>query len=317
VQRLRVLFASGCEECGLLFSNPLPTREELDRYYSTEGPWASSQEPSMKAFEEKYLRRLANPGFKPVARRGPRDFLFDALERYLPVHAPLPGAKVLDVGCGGGKFLDRLQGWGWRTYGIEPSTAVAFLRHHRLEAPPQDGSFDFVILHQVLEHVAEPLGLLRQIAGSLREGGVLFLIVPRLDMLPLHRDYRYCLNGRTHVVSFSETCLKGLLARAGLEMTARLDDELDAALTDGKPLRLRVVATRTGASLPLPAEPLAPAIRALRGYARTNDLVSRVRLVLPVRVRGGLLSRIAQRRIRNQRQALSKTSERQGKEADM
>jgi SAM-dependent methyltransferase len=168
---------------------------------------------------------------------------------------------------------------------------VAFLRHHRLDVPPEDGSFDLVILHHVLEHVAEPLGLLRQLARSLRDGGVLFISVPRLDKLPIHRDYRYCLNGRTHVMGFSETCLHGLLARAGLTPTARLDDRLDVALTDGKPLRLRLIATRTAAPPRLPDAPLAPARRALHAYARTGGPTSRMRVLLPVRVRAALMNR--------------------------
>jgi len=176
--------------------------------------------------------------------RGP-GAVVSALAPYAPVHNPPSGAKVLDFGCGDGKLLNRLQDRGWETSGIEPSTAVAFLRHRHLTSPPQDGSFDLVILSHVLEHVINPLGVLRQLAESLREGGVLFVSVPRLDTLPQHGDLKYCLNHR-HVVCFSETCLRGLLTRAGFATTARLDaKELDEAFTDGKPLRLRLVATRT------------------------------------------------------------------------
>jgi len=288
----RVSFATGCEDCGLLFSNPVPTRDELDRYYSREGEWASAREDRTKWIDAKYRRRLKKRRPPKVGkRRGARDVLLEELAAHLPTQTPPPGSKVLDVGCGDGKLLDRLQALGWRTYGIEPSTTVAFLRHHGLDAPPQDGSFDFAILHHVLEHVTEPVDLLRQLARSLREGGVLFLSVPRLDTLPVHRDYRYCLNGRTHVVGFSETCLRGLLARAGLTLTARLDDRLDVVLTDGKPLRLRLVATRTETPAPFFAAPLGPARRALRAYARTGGLASRIRMLLPVRVRAALMNR--------------------------
>jgi len=225
------------------------------------------------------------------ARHGATNVLLEGLASHVPIEAPPPGAKALDVGCGHGKLLDKLMARGWQTYGIEPSTTVAFLRHHCLDAPPQDGSFDLVVLHHVLEHVPEPLGLLQQLARTLRQGGVLFLSVPRLDTLPVHRDYRYCLNGRTHVVAFSEACLHGLLARAGLTLTARLDDRLDARLSDGKPMRLRLVAVRTAAPPQLPAAPLTPARRALHAYARTGGPASLVRALLPVRVRAALMNR--------------------------
>jgi len=288
----RVSFATGCAECGLLFTNPPPTREELNQFYSTDGPWSVAREERTKWIDAKSRKRLAKKRPPKVsARRGAPDVLLDGLASHLPVTAPPEGSRVLDVGCGDGKLLDRLSALGWQTYGIEMSSTVAFLRHHRLDAPPEDGSFDLVILHHVLEHVTEPLGLLQQLARSLRDGGVLFISVPRLDKLPIHRDYRYCLNGRTHVVGFSETCLHGLLARAGLTLTARLDDRLDVELTDGKPLRLRLVATRTAAPPQLPDAPLAPARRALHAYARTGGPTSRMRVLLPVRVRAALMNR--------------------------
>jgi SAM-dependent methyltransferase len=291
----RVSFITGCEACGLLFSNPPRTREELETYYSTEGPWAASHEERTRKTAAEHRRRLTHDTPpQPTKRRGARETLLDALAQYVPVHAPPRGARVLDFGCGNGLFLDRLQDWGWETYGIEPSSSLSFLRHRRLEAPPQDGSFDFVLLHHVLEHVAEPLGLLRQLAGSLREGGVLFISVPRLDTLPVHHDRRYCLNGRTHVVCFSEACLQSLLARAHLALTARLDDRLDA-LTDGKPLRLRLVATRTAAPPDLPAAPLGPALKALRDDARTNGLASRLLKVLPLRLLAAMADRARER----------------------
>lgn len=289
----RVSFITGCADCGLLFSNPPQTSEELDEYYSTGGPWAASHAERTKRIEARHARRLmrTKPP-KPRTRPGTRDAMFDALEPYVSVRTPPAGARVLDFGCGdGSKFLDRLQEWGWQTYGIEPSTGVAFLRHQRLEAPPQDGSCDFVILHHVLEHIARPLDLLRQFAGALREGGVLFISVPRLETLPRHRDVHYCLNGRPHVVCFSETCLQSLLARAGFAVAGRLDERLDDLLTEGQPLRLRLVATRTSNPPPPPRQPLAPAVHALRTFGRADRGMARLTRVLPLRMRAALLDR--------------------------
>jgi len=288
----RLAFLTGCHDCGLLFVNPLPPPEQLQRQYSAGGEWATTRK----------ARAMKPP--TNTASRDPRDVLLEALVPYVPVHDPPPRARVLDFGCGEGKFLDRLQDAGWETYGIEPSTSVPFLRHRRLERPPQDGTFDFVILHHVLEHVTDPLDILRQLAGALREGGVLFVGVPRLDTLPEHGDFKYCIDGRHHLLCLSYTCLCGLLARAGLAATARLGGpELDA-LTKGKPLRLRVVATRTVTAPSLPAAPLAPAVEALTRYARAGRGVpARLRSTLPVRVRGALLDRAVERRARERRRA--------------
>jgi SAM-dependent methyltransferase len=289
----RLTFLTGCHECGLLFVNPLPCPDELERQYAPEGAWAETRKT-----------RAGQPA-PPSSARDSREVVLDALNVHVPVYAPPRGARVLDFGCGPGKFLDRLQDAGWDTYGIEPSTDEAFKRHRRLERPPEDGSVDLVLLNHVLEHVTNPLDILQQLARSLREGGVLFVGVPALDTLPQHRDFKYCVDGRNHLLCYSQACLRGLLARAGLRTTACLEGpELDA-VTKGQPLRLRLIAERTSATPSLPRSPLAPAVNALAEYQRARGLADRVRSTLPVRIRGALLDRAVERRARERRRAAS------------
>lgn len=291
----RVSFVTGCRACGLLFANPLPPPEQLQSFYGEQGAWAASNKAWVKRLE-RARRRSREPKRpqNPQRPRRPRELLLDALAPYVPIHEPPNGATVLDFGCGDGKFLDRLQDRGWHTYGVEPSVDVAFLRHSRLDVLPQDGRFDFVLLHHVLEHVIDPLGLLRELAGATRLGGVLFVSVPWLDTLPQHRDFRYCINTRNHLLCFSETCLRGLLARAGFGTVARIESRaLDEALTNGKPLRLRLIAERTATVPPLSARPLEPAIAALASYARTRGGFGM--RMLPVRVRAALIDRARER----------------------
>jgi hypothetical protein len=143
---------------------------------------------------------------------------------------------------------------------------------------------------------------------------VLFVSVPRLDTLPAHGDLDYCISGRRHVMCFSETCLRGLLGRAGFTTAGRLDThELDAVFTEGKPLRLRLVAVRTRHQDPLPDAPLVPAVEALDRYARGKESAAdRIRRLLPVRIRGGILNRAAARRVSERRQGLVGSPGRQG-----
>lgn len=288
----RVTFLTGCHACGLLFANPLPSREELDRQYAPDGSWRAGR-----------TARAAKPHASPAGGRDPRDVLLDVLAPYLPVSQPPGRRRVLDFGCGDGQFLDRLQAAGWETFGIEPSTDAPFARHQRLDQVPADARFDFAILHHVLEHVTEPLAILQALGGAVREGGMLFIGIPRLDTLPQHLDFKYCIDGRRHLVSLSETCLTGLLARAGFAVVARLDDEaLDRALTKGKPLRLRLVARRTSEPQPMAPEPLRAALAALSGYRRqVPGFGGRLGDVMPVRMRGAFLDQAIERRARRRR----------------
>jgi SAM-dependent methyltransferase len=289
----RVAFLAGCGACGLIFTDPMPTEEQQARYYSDEGPYRAHKLEAAEAKRQERKGKGRSTARSPRAR----DLLLEALTPYVPVHAPPPGAKVLDFGCGDGKMLNPLQDAGWDTYGIEPSTSVAFARHRRLTEPPSDGRFDFVILHHVLEHVRDPLDILQQLGAATREGGTIFISLPGLDTLPVHGNFRYCLDGRKHLMCFSEACLTTLLARAGFSVTARLQSrELDLALTDGQPLRLRLIATRTAHPPPPPAAPLDAAIDALGRYSKMHSPVgARLRGMLPVRLRAGLMNRARER----------------------
>jgi SAM-dependent methyltransferase len=262
----------------VLFVNPLPTAVELDRYYSKEGTWRVRQS-----------ERVKEPRSATDRPRRP-DLLLSALEPYVPQLRSASG-RVLDFGCGDGKFLNRMQARGWETYGIEPSSDVAFRRHKRLTDVPEDQSFDFIAMNHVLEHLLDPLGTLQRLAASLKPGGIMFVSTPRLDTLPQHRDLKYCLSGERHVVSFSERCLRGLLARAGFDTIARVDaKELDDAFTAGQPLRLRLLAARTQRPPALPARPLSPALWALAGYASAEyGLRGVLRWYVPVRFRAALM----------------------------
>lgn len=285
----KLVLLTGCEGCGLLFTNPSPDVQHAAGFYDEEGTWGAAHAERVSHIVATHEKRVASKRPMKASRQGKRNVLFEAMAPYVPVDAPPAGSRVIDFGCGEGKLLNSLQDAGWETYGIEPSTDVAFLRHRRLDRPPADGGFDLAILHHVLEHVPRPLDVLHALGASLREGGMLFVSVPRLDTVAEHGDFRYCINGRQHLVSFTESCLRNLLARAGFEITTLLmTPAIDGALTNGTPLRLRLLARKTSSQPPQPPAPLNAAKQALTAYARQHlPLRARAIAVLPPRLRAG------------------------------
>ena len=185
--------------------------------------------------------------------------------------APPPGSAVLDFGCGEGKLLDVFQEHGWDTWGIEPAGDDAFRRHRRLRVVPDSPTFDLIVANHVLEHVTDPLTLLRRFSAASRESAYLFISVPRFDTLPVHRDYGYVINGRAHVMAYTSTCLEGLLARAGWAPVGPPPDRVPKGRGKTTCSRLRMIARRADETSPLPGSPLTPAREALRLYYREDD----------------------------------------------
>jgi SAM-dependent methyltransferase len=98
------------------------------------------------------------------------------------------GAAVLDIGCGGGEFLDGIAPVAGRAVGVEWSPlAVARARSRGLDVREGDlagyaaefaGGFDAVCAFHVLEHLPEPARFLESLRRCLLPGGSLYLSVP-------------------------------------------------------------------------------------------------------------------------------------------
>jgi len=122
-----------------------------------------------------------------------------------------PGARVLDVGCGTGEYVRRVQELGFVGCGIEPAEAM---RKLAIEMNPgsvildgiatklsfPDSVFDLVICIEVLRYLHRSDGklALREMRRVLRPGGILFLTMVNkyaLDGFYIHHRIRRALRG--------------------------------------------------------------------------------------------------------------------------
>jgi len=109
-----------------------------------------------------------------------------------------PGS-LLDVGCAKGLFLDLARKRGWNVQGVEIShTTAAFARQEfglqvftgvLEEAHFPANSFDVVSLWDLIEHLDNPFGFLRETARILKPGGIVLILTPNHDSLITRMGY--------------------------------------------------------------------------------------------------------------------------------
>ncbi len=145
--------------------------------------------------------------------------------------------RVLDVGCGAGAFLDQARAAGLETVGLELNkTAAAVARAkghpifdvllHEID-PAQAGSkFDLITLFQVVEHVTEPVAVMRAAAARLNLGGFISIAVPSEDGLLKYVRWDPHQWPPHHTSRWRKADFQQLAAAAGLEVVESGGDVL-------------------------------------------------------------------------------------------
>lgn len=151
----------------------------------------------------------------------------DAQCRHLP-RPPTDGARLLDVGFGNGGFLKIASEMGWNAEGIDfDPKAVEVARARGLnvscasaaELSIRNEHFDVITLSHVIEHVHDPIALLRDLYRLLKPGGFLWLDTPNLcsyGAKRFGRDWRGWEPPR-HLVLFNSASLRKSLTHAGFK----------------------------------------------------------------------------------------------------
>ena len=142
--------------------------------------------------------------------------------------------RLLDVGSGDGAFVHHMASQGWDAIGLDFSPAASELAARRglrgrflmgslgslADHDLPQGSFDAVTLWQVLEHIGEPVDMLRRVRGLLRPGGLLVASVPNIDGLSsaLTRERWWGLDVPRHLVHYTPPTLRRVVSEAGLNV---------------------------------------------------------------------------------------------------
>jgi 2-polyprenyl-3-methyl-5-hydroxy-6-metoxy-1,4-benzoquinol methylase len=167
------------------------------------------------------------------ASKGSDYYLHDRVD--LVQRLPKPVGRVLDVGCGGGGIAAPLRAAGaTRITGIELVPEAAELARRVYDEvhvgdaltilPTVSGQFDSILCYDVIEHLYDPLTLLRALAEHAVPGGHLHASLPNARHVSLLRDlflrgtFNYQPAGHrdvTHIRWFTRRDIVALLKEAG------------------------------------------------------------------------------------------------------
>lgn len=193
-----------CQGCGSGYLDPRPTPETIHLAYESYYTHVVNDDfKSLGAIEK--VRRILSNGYRnwryqtqdsPSSHLGiiaalmmPRGrAILDAGMRHLP--PAQPGQSLLDVGCGNGEFLIRAKSAGWKVKGLDfDPRAVEAAQTRNLDVQQGDidslsafeNEFDVITLSHVVEHVHQPLDLLKECHRLLKPGGFVWIETPNMS----------------------------------------------------------------------------------------------------------------------------------------
>jgi SAM-dependent methyltransferase len=227
-----------CVGCGLQYTNPRPSSDEMGRYYA-DGYSFHAAPSRLRRFAAAAAERLVNGPFAPIAD------ILPALSRRLAAHVkpsiPDPvrayysaggNGTMLDIGCGAGASAHF---WGERgsllayrrlaeVAGIEIAqrareqlAATGIETWGALDAVPQQRRFGMIRMNWSLEHVHSPSRYFEFLRGHLEPAGRAVIAVPNFDGF-IYRLAPDCVELPIHLYHFRPRDIENYAQRFGLRI---------------------------------------------------------------------------------------------------
>jgi len=202
-------FFCKCQSCDLIFINPQPSEEVLTKIYSDPNyfPLVNSQQ---------------NVNHFSFLKRSSASIHLDNIKNH--VNKSFKKINLLEIGPGGGDFLDVAFSQGAQVSGLEFSEKSANLLRKKYkdkfkiyfgELCKIKKKFDLIVMNDVLEHVRDPAGYLKGIHKLLKDDGYLYISVPSLDSISYKiQKTRWVEFKLEHLYYFNDVNLRKLLYKS-------------------------------------------------------------------------------------------------------
>ncbi|MDD5679710.1 MAG: class I SAM-dependent methyltransferase [Candidatus Omnitrophica bacterium] len=211
---------SRCPKCGLLWLNPRPSADDVDKCYGSNyfthegdfnykrGPLAPLKDAVRGAIlcgkygyrhlhKKHVLCRAGKLLSKIPAVASKATYGMESLFPFFKT-----SGFIVDIGCGSGEYLEIMQRLGWSVLGVEPDLIAAGVAEKNgipvfkgtlKEAGLEASSADQIVMRHVIEHVPDPLDTINECFRILKKGGRLIIRTPNAGSLSHEVFKRNCL----------------------------------------------------------------------------------------------------------------------------
>ncbi len=196
-----------CFECSHQYMTPVISDELMTRYYS-----------------------IINSEFYDTSNAVPININKQEYDDYTAdISALKKTGKVLEIGCGNGFLLKRLEAEGYDCYGVEPSPIAWDHAKNKLGLKVENcflsassyyrQQFDIVILIDVVEHIADMDTFMKEVCSVMNEDGLIFIGTGNIGSLNARiagPDWGYFVSWE-HLSFFNEKSMQFLMDKHGFQ----------------------------------------------------------------------------------------------------
>ena len=247
-----------CANCQTVQIQTVPEAATLARYYPREYYSFAQRRKNrlarwLVAQRDRHVLRLSNIGGALIGR-----FRMDPVLRVLASAGLKPKDRILDVGCGSGRLLERLASAGFSNLmGVDPFIAQdvqtpSGVPIKKVTLAQVTESFDVIMFNHSLEHVPDPVASLKDASRRLAPDGTILVRVPTpsSDAWQVYGIDWVQLDAPRHIVLPSREGAAIMAREAGLAVVDVIDDSGTFQFTGSEQYK-RDIPLRNGAHKPL------------------------------------------------------------------
>lgn len=210
-----------CKNCGLIFINPQPDMQELEKHYPPEKYYSlrKNKKNTPGMYEKLIIDK--NASLKKI--------ILSPLRKFMRSTKIVPSGKILDIGCGSGEFLSLMNKTGMDCFGVDPGLSskdisknndLHLVKGELKEAEYPSNFFDVITMNHSFEHVLDPLETLTEIKKILKRGGTAIIGVPQSSSLAFFLFGKNWVNLDTprHLFIYNPSTLRMYANKVGLEV---------------------------------------------------------------------------------------------------